>query len=189
MIRVLLLAFPRAWRRRYGDELTQLIADTGLTPGVAVDLLRSGLHERALSVGDALKGGFGMTIGPAWRHPRGLALTSLAVLAPVLIFVIGSMLAYQLGVDALRGPLESINSWLATRRLADLALVVSPAVALALALAPLVRLDLRVGDGGHEAVFGIRLRLANVVVAVLAIAIGSLLLWHIVFESVMEAGA
>jgi len=42
---------------------------------------------------------------------------------------------------------------------------------------------------GREAHLGIRLRAANVIVGVLAFGIGGLLLWHILFESVMQVGA
>jgi hypothetical protein len=188
VIRLLLLCYPRAWRRRYGGELEQLVADSGLSWSVAVDLIRAGLEERGRAVRSALTGGSGMVIGPAWRHPTGLALLALVVVSPTMLFVVGSLLAYQFGVEGLRSPIDSVNQFLAGRRIIDLALVISPAIALVLAVAPLVRLDLRDGGSGREAVVGIRLRLANVLVGATALVIGALLVWHIVVESVMEVG-
>lgn len=129
-----------------------------------------------------------MTIGPAWRHPTTVAMIALLIVAPTLMFVVGSMLAYQLGVDALRSPMDAISHWLAGRDLVDLVLVVSPAIALLLAVAPLVRLDLRTDGSGRAAVIDLRLRLANVLVGGTALAVGVMLAWHVVFETVLEVG-
>lgn len=130
-----------------------------------------------------------MVIGPAWRHPTGLAVAATAVMAPTLVFVVGSVLAYQLGMSALQIQMEAVNQWLSSSRLLDLLLVLAPVVALALAVAPLVRFQFRNDESGHEAVLGIRLRLANVIVGAVALALGGMLVWHIVVESVMQAGA
>ncbi len=189
MIRLLLLAYPAAWRRRYSEELGQLLGDTGITPAIALDLIRAGLFERGRSLNLILSGGSGMVIGPAWRHPTGLAAAAAAVMAPTLVFVVGSVLAYELGIAALQSQLDAVNQWLASSRILDLILVLSPAVAFILTIAPLVRFQLQKGESGREAVFGIRLRLANVVVGMVALALGGMLVWHIVIESVLRAGA
>ena len=188
MTRLLLLAFPRAWRHRYGEELSQLVNDVGLSPRIAVDLVATGLIERLRAVKSAVLRGTKMFIAPAWRHPRGATLLALVVLAPVMTFVVGSILAYQLGVAALVGPLESINAWLAPNGIVSLLLVISPVVALLLALSPLVRLELRPGESGSEAVVGLRLRLGNLAMGGLALVIGALLAWHVVVESLAERG-
>ena len=130
-----------------------------------------------------------MLIGPAYRHPSRLAVLALIVLAPTLVFVLGSLLAYQLGIQALVPPMESANAVLNGQRFLDLLLIVSPAIALCLAVVPLVRLDFRSSDVGREAVVGLRLRAGNVVVGLVALAVGGVIVWHIVFESVMELGA
>ena len=46
MTRLLLRFFPAAWRARYGEEVADLVTDTGLTPRVAADLARAGTAER-----------------------------------------------------------------------------------------------------------------------------------------------
>ena len=188
-MRWLLRLYPADWRRRYGDELDQLVEDVGLNPSVVFDIARSGVSERVSSLKGSFSGGDGMKLGPAWRHPTALAVLAFAVLAPTLLFTVGSLLTYNLGADTLRPPMDAINQFLFGRRWADLLLVVSPAIALLIATIPLVHLELKTGDSGREATVGIRLRAANVIVGLTALGIGGLLVWHIVFESVMELGA
>jgi hypothetical protein len=129
-----------------------------------------------------------MTIGPAWRHPTGWAVVALAVVAPTTSFVIGSLLAYQLGIGAFTSAMDSATEWLnAQSRLIDLVLVMAPAAALVLAVMPILKVNLSSGDGGEVQV-GVRLRWLNLLVGLLALAIGGLLVWHIVWESVLQVG-
>lgn len=190
MIRFLLLAYPRAWRLRYGEELAQLVEDSGFSPRVALDLLGAGLTERRRSVDSSLTGGIDVIVGPAWRHPLAFAAIAMAVLTPVTLFVAGSILTYQVGIDFLRGPLEAMSvGQSGAGRLVDLGLVLSPALALILAALPMIRFGVHTSATGREAVLGVRLKAANTLIGLLALAIGGLLAWHIVFESVMERGA
>jgi hypothetical protein len=189
MIRLLLSLYPRTWRERYGEELADLIDDTGLTPRVALDVLRGAAVERATTARLALAGGGTMVIGPAWRHPQVWAVAALLVLAPTLAFVLLSILAYQLGATGLIALMEPVTRWMQSVRVVDLVLVVSPVIALFVAMAPLIRLELRSADSGREAVVGLRLKGLNVAVGLLALLIGGLLLGHIVFESVLQVGA
>ena len=189
MIRFLLLAYPRAWRLRYGEELTQLVQDGGFSPRIALDVFVAGLAERRRSIKSSLTGGIAVVVGPAWRHPLAFAAIAMAVLTPVTLFVVGSILTYQLGVDFLRGPLEAIGAGQSgAGRLVDLGLVLSPAVALLLAALPLIRFGVQTSDAGREAVLGVRLKAANALIGLLALVIGGVLVWHIVFESVIERG-
>ncbi len=189
MIRLLLLLYPAGWRERYGDELRDLVAETGLGPRTSFDILRAAARERQRQIERALAGGATVTIGPAWRHPTGWALTGAALMAPTALFVLGSLLAYQLGIGAVTQAMESANSWLAAQpRIVDLALVLAPLLALLVAVVPLTRLELRQGEGGREVTVAIRLKLLNLAVGIVALAIGALLVWHIVVESVLQAG-
>ena len=188
MIGLLLRLYPGCWRERYGDELKSLVSDTGLGPAAVLDITRAAARERQRSAGLALAGGVTMTVGPAWRHPTGWAVVGFALMAPTLIFAVGSLLAYQVGIGAFTTAMDAANAWLnAQPRLIDLLLVLAPAIALLLALVPLLRLDLSSGNGG-EVLLGVRLRRLNVLVGLIALAVGGLLVWHIVWESVLQVG-
>ena len=130
-----------------------------------------------------------MVIGPAWRHPQIWAAIALIVIAPTTLFVLFSILAYQLGADWLVTAMDPVTRWMQSVRIVDLILVASPAIALLLAVAPLVRLELKRNDTGREAVVGLRLKWLNVAIGLLALVIGGLLVGHIVFESVLQVGA
>lgn len=130
-----------------------------------------------------------MTLGPAWRHPTAWAAIAAIVLLPTLVFVLMSILTYQLGVTSLAGVADPLNSWLNSQRIADLLLVLSPGVAAFFAGVPLVRLGANRNDGGSEVSLSVRLRAVNVVVVVAALAVGSLLVGHILFELVMQVGS
>lgn len=190
MIRILLRLYPAAWRERYGAELNELVAQTGLGPREAIDLARAAMHERRLSAHAAIIGGTTVAIGSAWRHPNGWAVAGLVLMAPTLTFVVGSVLAYQLGVDSLRGSMEAVNDWLASQpRIVDLLLVLAPAAALLAAVVPVLSVELRNSESGREAVIAIRLQALNLLISMLALAVGGLLVWHILAESVLHAGA
>jgi hypothetical protein len=190
MNRLLLRLFPRAWRARYGEELLDLVSDSGLTPRAAADIARAGLVERVRATRSALLGGVSMTFGPAWRHPTAWAFVGLVALVPMMLFIAMSFATdYQLARAGLDGFAISVQSWLNTNRLADLVLVSLPAIAALFAGVPLVRLGVNHIDGSSEVSLSVRLRALNVVVVVVALGIGSLLVGHILFESVMQVGA
>lgn len=191
MRRLLLALFPAAWRRRYGDELRALLDETGLGPGEALDLARTGVRLRIAAIARGImNGGVEMVIGPAWRHPTAWALVGALIVAPTLVFLLLSSLAYELGLSSLTSLMEPINEVLQGSRPLDLLLVVAPILALVAAIAPLLRLELRGGaDGGREAVVGLRLRAVNLLVIGVALVVGGFLVSHIVVESVLQLGA
>jgi hypothetical protein len=45
-ISILLRLYPRSWRARYADELVALLADTGLTPTIVLDVVLGALDAR-----------------------------------------------------------------------------------------------------------------------------------------------
>jgi hypothetical protein len=189
VIRLLLRLYPRAWRARYGAELTDLVAHTGLGPRSVLDITRAAAHERGRELDAALTGGATMTLGPAWRHPTSFALTAAVLLTPTAVFVLGSLVVYQLGVTALSGPMGSANDWLTAQpRIVDLFLVLAPLAAAFVALVPLLRFELRVVDGIREVGFGVRLKWLNLAIGVVGLGIGALLVWHIIVESVLQVG-
>jgi hypothetical protein len=190
VIGLLLRLYPGRWRERYGDELKSLVSETGLGPAAVLDITRAAARERQRSAELALAGGVTMTVGPAWRHPTGWAAFATLVLAPTAIFVFGSLLAYQFGISAFISAMESASTWLqAQPRIVDLLLVIAPLAAAFVALLPLMRIELRNADGEHELGLTLRLRWLNLVVAGIALAVGALLVWHIVWESVLQVGS
>lgn len=188
MIRLLLRLYPATWRRRYGDELAELVDATGLSPATAWDLARGALRERARAVRRQLQGEGTMVLGPAWRHPTAWALAALLVLVPTMVVVFASMLAYQMGATALQAPMDAMLAVVDRWRFLDLALVAAPALALLAAAAPLLRVELRDRDGARELALGVRLRALNLLIAVLALGVGVLLAGHILVESVLQVG-
>ena len=189
MTRLLLRCYPPAWRARYGAELADLISELPMTPAIALDVATSGLRQRRHAAALAINGGLLMTIGPAWRHPTAFAVIGAVLLLPTFAFVCASLLAYELGVDSVRGVIEPVASAMARWRFVDLLLVAAPPLAFLAALAPLVRMGVERRDGGMEAVIAVRARLLNVVVGATALLLAGLLIWHIVVESVLQAGA
>jgi len=191
MKRLLLRLYPARWRERYGDELLALVDEAGFGPRAALDMARGGMRERVHALRRAIvQGGAEMVIGPAWRHPTGWALVAALVLAPTLLLVGMSYLTYELGLSGLAAMMEPVNDAINRVRPLDLLLVAAPLIALLVALVPLLRLELRRGAevGTTEAVVGLRLRAANLLVGLAALAVGGLLLGHIVVESVLQIG-
>jgi hypothetical protein len=110
------------------------------------------------------------------------------LLLPTFLFVGASLLAYELGVDAVRGMMESVTSAMAHWRIVDLLLVAAPPLAFLAALAPLVRLGVDRRDGALEGVIAVRARLLNVAIGLVALLLAGMLVWHIVVESVLQVG-
>ena len=187
--RLLLRCYPPAWRHRYGDELLDLLSDVQLTPRVLLDVASSGLALRATGARRALQGDTVMTIRPAWRHPTAFAVVGALLILPTLFFVVSSLLAYELDLTAVRDFVGPIQAALTSARAVDLLLVLAPALAAMAAIAPLLRLGWERRDGTLQAVVTVRALALNVVVGMLAIGLGGLLVWHIVVESVLQAGA
>jgi len=188
MTRLITRLYPRTWRERYGEELSDLIDATGLTPRVAIDVARGAAREWTSQARLGLAGGGTMVIGPAWRHPQLWAVVAFFVLAPTALFVLLSIFAYQLGATWLVDFMEPVTRWMQSVRIVDLILVMSPGIALLIAAAPLLRLEVRNANSGREAVLGVRLKAANLVIGVLALFIGVLLVGHILAESVLQVG-
>lgn len=185
---LLLRCYPPAWRDRYGDELLALLADTSLTPRIAVDVAAGGFRQRARVARLAVNGGMTMTIGPAWRHPTAFALLAAVLLLPTFVFVAGSLLAYQFDVLPARITLEPMLDAIAGWRAMDLYLVMAPFLAGIAAVAPLVRIGLDRRAGGVEAVLSVRALSLNLLIALLAVMLGGLLVWHILAEAILQTG-
>jgi hypothetical protein len=130
-----------------------------------------------------------VTIGPAWRHPTAFALVAAILLLPTFAFVGASVLAYELDLRPFRLLVEPTMDALTKWRFIDLLLVAAPPLAAIAALAPLVRVGIGRRAGTLEAVVTIRALALNVFVAFVALVLAGMLIWHIVVESVLQAGA
>ncbi|HEX6473650.1 MAG TPA: hypothetical protein VF114_01020, partial [Candidatus Limnocylindria bacterium] len=187
--RLLLRSYPAAWRRRYGDELLDLLAEDPLTPRVVLDVAATGLRLRGRAARRALQGDTVMTIRPAWRHPTAFAVVGALLILPTFLFVAASLLSYELGFTAIRDVVAPIQAAITSVRLVDLFLVMAPALAALAAIAPLLRLGWERREGTLQAVLTVRALGLNLAVGLLAIGLGGVLIWHIVVESVLQAGA
>ena len=185
--RLLLRCYPPAWRERYGDELLDLLSDVPLTPRALFDVGSSGLALRAHAVRRALQGDIVMTIRPAWRHPTAFAVVGALLILPTLFIVASSLLAYELNLTAVRDVVGPIQAALTSVRVVDFLLVLAPALALVVAVAPMLRLGWERRDGTLQAMVTVRALALNVAVSLVAIALGAVLVWHIVVESVLHA--
>jgi hypothetical protein len=163
--------------------------DTRLTPRSALDVAAAGIRLRLHAAGRSVSGGIAVTIGPAWRHPTAFALVAAVLILPTFVFVAASLLAYELDLQPVRLVVEPIMAVLARWRPIDLLLVAAPPLAAIAALAPLVRVGLQRRGGTLEAVVTIRALALNVFVTLAAMGLAGVLVWHIVVESVLHAGA
>lgn len=129
-----------------------------------------------------------MRFEPAHRHPRTFAVVAAVVLLPTALVVAVSVLGHELGMSAVARVVDPFIASIDTYRPFDLALIVAPAVALLLAAIPLI--DLRLERGSDGAALRVRVRAIgwNLAVAAMALAVGLLLVAHVVTESVLEAG-
>jgi hypothetical protein len=179
--RAALRLYPARWRHRYAAELHDLVEDTDSSLADAADIVAAAIREH-------LNGGTPMQAEIAHRHPGAFALVSGIVLAPTAAIVTLSLLGHELGLTAVAGAVDPVMVAIGRVRVLDLALVVAPAVALVLAILPLLEVGVDHADGASALMVRVRAVPANVVVALLALLIGALLVGHIVTESVLELG-
>ena len=91
LMRLALYLYPDAWRRRYGQEVTQLIEDGRAHPADLMDLV---IHAPLAAT---LRGGASTMYGHIAAHPNRLAQVALAITLPTAIFVGVAVLKYVLG--------------------------------------------------------------------------------------------
>ena len=173
---------PRAWRDRYGLEMAGLIDDSDSSLADAADLARSALHAHAT-------GGAPMRFEPAHRHPGPFALVAALLLLPTFLVVAVSYLGHELGFSAVA---DAVDPWIAQLddvRILDLFLVAAPAIALIVAVLPLLDLRIERDEPGPALALRVRAIPANLAVGAVALLVGAALVAHIVVESVLRLGA
>jgi len=192
-MRWLLRLYPTSWRDRYGAEMSDLLDELPARPGAAFDLIGGAVraHLRALSRPVRLQaspdGGPAMTMQPLQRHPTALAILALVLVAPTMAFVGVSFLAYEMNVPGLAARVEPLILALTGPRIVDLWLLGAPFLAFLVAVVPLFGVNVARVEGELRLTLAFRPRALNLVIALLAVAVGGLLIGHIVSEFLLEA--
>jgi hypothetical protein len=192
MKRILRL-YPSAWRRRYGEELSELLDEMPSSPATTLDLLRGAgkLHMRALLDRVAPRlltaGGPPMPTHPLQRHPTASALVAVLIAAPTATFVTLSVLAYQLELPGMQAWLEPFMDGLQQApRIVDLFLLAAPFLAFLLAALPLIGLRLERIDGELRVTLALRARTLNVIVLAACLVVVGFLASHLLAEFLLE---
>jgi len=172
-VRLLLCLYPRAWRARYGDEFSQLIDDTPATPGVVLDIARHALALHLLSLGGTLMR----------TQPQRFALLGAAVLLPTAVLIGLALLKYVLGIAAPFDAIEPAMTPLVTHPIGETLLTLAPYLALALAVVPVVRGDVRWEDGRLRGTLSLAAPATNIGIAVSSIAIAMFMLVYWLSEN------
>ena len=192
-MRRLLRLYPAAWRERYEEELGDLLAELPATPSGVLDLIRCALLERSRARWRITRthpipaGDQPMFDHPLHRHPTSLALLGLLLVTPTLVFVVVSVLAYQLAVPGLGALVTPVISSVASAPWIDVLLLTAPFAAALLAVVPLVGVQGGRTDGALRVTLSLRARALNVTVLVLSILLGGLLLGYLLTEFLLEA--
>ena len=131
-------------------------ADAGI--GDVVDLAAGAARQHII-------GGAPMRFEPARRHPFAFAIAGLVIMAPTLVFLTLSLIGHELGFSAVASVVDPIIVSVTKPRVVDLALVGAPLIALALAVLPLLDLRVESNDEGPTLALRVRALTANVIVA------------------------
>ena len=185
--------YPSAWRRRYGEELSDLLDEMPSTPATTLDLVRGALtlHVRALLDRVAPRlvpvGGPPMPTHPLQRHPTASALVAALIAAPTVVFVAVSFLAYQLELPGMQSWLQPFMDGLAQApRIVDLFLLTAPFIAFVIAALPLIGLRLERIDGELRVTLALQARTLNVLVLAVCVVVGGFLASHLIVEFLFE---
>jgi len=190
--RMLLLAYPRDFRREYGLQMEQAFGD----------LYREACERGgrstiallwALTITDLARTAVAQRITPRADHEevamydRRLAVVGFLLLLAPLYFVAASLLEYGLGVGFLFDPLEAFLSVAARRIVFN---VVSPFVflgglclALALNTYAVARLNFRREEETMVSIVRLKLKSSNIAVAVISILLLATLVGYVFLEN------
>lgn len=124
---------------------------------------------------------------PVHRHPTRLALLALLLVTPTLLFVVTSVLAYQLEVPGMEAVVDPLITNIAAMPWIDVILVTAPLVAAILAAVPLVGIGSGLADGERQLTLTLRARALNVFVLVTSVLLGGVLFLYLLTEFVLEA--
>ena len=164
--RACLWLYPHAWRDRYADEVLLLVEDADGGIGDLVDLAIGGLRRRA----DELHGGAPMS--PMIR-------SAAVILATVVALPAAAFIGLQLISPDAR-PAPAYANWL---------IPILPAMALLIALGPVVRVGIRRDEAGGMTVTARVLPMPRSLLAVVAfcVALMGVVVAYGISENLLEA--
>ena len=167
LIRVCLWLYPRSWRDRYADEVLGLVEDAGAGFGDLIDLAFGGLGRRV----DELQRG---AVMPSFVRASMLVL-AVAVAMPTAVFVGFQLLNPGVGLVP-----PGYTNWL---------IPLLPAVALLIALAPVVRVEMRRDEAGVTTVTTrvLPMRRTLVAVVICCLALLGVVVGYGISENLLKA--
>ena len=167
LIRACLRLYPRSWRDRYADEVLVLVEDAGAGIGDLIDLAVGGLVRRA----DDLHRGAPMPSFFRWS----ILVLAAVVAMPTAIFIGFQLLDPNVGLVP-----PGYTNWL---------IPLLPAVALLMALTPVVRVEVRRDEAGVTTVTTriLPMRRALVAVVIFCGAVLGVVVGYGISENLLEA--
>jgi hypothetical protein len=167
LIRACLRLYPRSWRDRYAEEVLVLVEDAGAGIGDLIDLAVGGLGRRA----DELQRGAPMPTIVRWS----ILAVAVAVAMPTAVFIGFQLLNPGVGLVP-----SGYTNWL---------IPLLPAVALLIALAPVVRIEMHRDEAGVTTVTTrvLPMRRALAAVVVFCLALLGVVVAYGISENLLEA--
>ena len=165
LMRLVLRFYPTPWRRRFENEVRQLIEDGHASPFDLADLV---VHAPLVAT---IREEISIVRIHLATHPNRVALVALAIMLPTAVLVVVSVLKYVLGVP---GPFDSIESGatpFVTNPIGETVLILAPYVALGLAVLPFTRLRVGWTEGRIAAGAEASVPLTSLVVGVMSVAL------------------
>jgi hypothetical protein len=171
LARLLIRAYPPAWRRRYGTEYVALLEDVPPTPSTITDAVGAGIALRARSATKSLmtSGGPAVTIDFGGWHARTFALLAILLALPTAVVLALSGLAYNLNISGVAPAIDAIQRQIGGSRVVYLALMAAPVLAFVIAVLPVLRFSIRREAGELMISFAIRGRALTLVAVVLSL--------------------
>lgn len=180
LARLLVRAYPPAWRRRYGTEYAALLEEVPATPTSIADALGTAITLRARSATRSLitSGGSAVTIDFGGWHARTFAVVAILVALPTTIVLALSGLAYNLRMPGLADAINPFIQSLSVSKLIGLGLMAAPVLAFVIAVVPVLRFSVHRENGELMISFAIRGRGLTLVAIVLSLLLAAFFAMH-----------
>jgi hypothetical protein len=186
LARLLIRAYPRSWRRRYGAEYAALLEDVPARPSAIADAVGAAVALRARGATKSLitSGGPAVTIDFGGWHARTFALLAILVALPTTLVLALSGLAYNLNIPGVAAAIEPIQRQVGNSRIVYLSLMAAPVLAFVIAVLPVLRFSIHQEGGELMISFAIRGRWLTLVAVVLSLLLIAFFAGHNATEMV-----